>query len=215
MGTAAASNLRPVEGTERFWTSRLRWRLRGAWQWPAFALLTGADALILHLLPPIGAEIDVPLGLILASFGNLFLVGAVAPWLARRLDERERRAHPSVPDDALTPREVILDRTATTVLVVAALGLVAAGLGNRHTVVSETEATETNAELVRDYVLSRGSAEARRNLDNANTRRLAEGFFRTCVNLDDRTGAFCMYVDTKARTVRPDPDRTPNAEFAR
>jgi hypothetical protein len=204
-----------VERTERFWTSRLRWRFRGAWQWPAFALLTAGDALILHLLPPIGADIDLPLGLILASFGNLFLVGAVAPWLARRLAERDRRAHPGAAEAERLPFEVILDRTATALLVVGAVGLVAAGLGNRQTVVSETEATELNARLVRDYVLENGSEEVRRNLEIANTRRLGEGFFRTCVNLDDRSRAFCMYVDTKRRTVTPDPDRTPNAKFAR
>src|SRR4051812_17810009 len=30
---------------------RLRWRLRGAWQWPAFAVLTVVDALLVARLP--------------------------------------------------------------------------------------------------------------------------------------------------------------------
>jgi len=204
-----------VESPERFWTSRLRWRFRGAWQWPAFAVLTVADALVLHALPPIGTAIDIPLGLIVASFANLFLVGAVAPFFAKRLAERERSAHPEGREELHTPFEVILDRTASTVLVIGAFGLVAAGLGNRQTVVSETKATERNAELVRQFVLDHGNAEVTRNLDNANTKRLGEGFFRTCVNLDDRTKAFCMYVDTRAGSVRPDPDQTPNAKFSR
>lgn len=34
--------------------TRLRWRVRGAWQWPAFVLLTLADAALLHWLPLAG-----------------------------------------------------------------------------------------------------------------------------------------------------------------
>lgn len=193
--------------TERFWTRRLRWRFRGAWQWPAFAVMTVVDGLILHLLPPIGTGIDVFLGLILASFGNLFLIGAVAPWIGRKIAERDPAGSP--------PLEVVVDRTASGVLLLGAVGLVAAGLGSRPVIVSETEATETNARLVESYVARRGSEEVKRNLDSANTRRLSEGFFRTCVALDDRTKAFCMFVDTKKRSVVPDRDARPNAEVAR
>jgi len=191
---------------ERFWTSRLRWRFRGAWQWPAFAALTLADAAILHLLPPIGTGIDLFLALILASFGNLFLVGAVAPWLARRLTERQSREVAEGP-----PAEVVHDRTATTLLALGAVGLLAAGLGSRPLVVSETKATEENARLVESYVMRNGSDEVKRNLDSANTRRLSAGYFRTCVALDDKRRAFCMFVDTKRHTVRPDRDARPNA----
>jgi hypothetical protein len=191
---------------ERFWASRLRWRFRGAWQWPAFAALTLADAAILHLLPPVGTGIDPFLALILASFGNLVLVGAAAPWIARRLVERQRRERSEGP-----PAEVVLDRTATSLLAVGAVGLLVAGLGSRPLVVSETKATEENARLVERYVTREGTAEVKRNLGSANTRRLAEGYFRTCVALDDKRRAFCMFVDTKRDTVTPDRDARPNA----
>ena len=36
---------------ERVWASRLRWRLTGATQWPAFALFVAGDAVLMHLLP--------------------------------------------------------------------------------------------------------------------------------------------------------------------
>src|SRR5947207_71023 len=39
---------------ERVWASRLRWRLTGATQWPAFALFVIGDAVLLHLLPIAG-----------------------------------------------------------------------------------------------------------------------------------------------------------------
>src|SRR5882757_1538007 len=79
-----------VLGEERFWTRRLRWRLRGAWMWPTFAILTIAEGFVLHKWPPTGFRIDdVVIGAILALFGNLFFVGVVAPWVARRLIERD------------------------------------------------------------------------------------------------------------------------------
>ncbi len=194
----------------RFWTRRLRWRLAGAWQWPAFAALTALDAVILHLFPPTGGEVALVPGLILASFGNLLLVGAAAPWLARRLGER--MAHPGQPPP---PREVLLDRAATGLLCAGAFGLLAAGLASLPLVVSPTEESERNAALVRDYVEAGGTAEVRRNLDTANTKSLGGGYFRTCVALDDRRRAFCLFVDTAAHppTVRPDPNPAPNGRL--
>lgn len=188
----------------------MRWRLRGAWQWPAFGVLTVLDGLILHLLP----GFDLIPGLIIASFGNLLLVGLVAPWLARRLVARTRGQASGV--DA--PPEVIHDRTATAILAVGTVALIAAGLATRPLVVSETEATERLAAAVRDYVSVHGTDEVQRNLDTANTRQTDEaGYFRTCIALDDRTRAFCMFVDTKTEppTIVPHADQTPNQLYFR
>jgi hypothetical protein len=199
--------------TERFfWPRRLRWRLRGAWTWPLYVVMTAVDALILHELPPVGTDIAIPVGLIVASFANLFLIGAVAPWIARRLVERESRGTGSA---AAKPPEVQLDRTATALLLLAAVGLAAAGLGNRPLVVSETKATEENARLVRDYVDARGSDELKRNVETANTVRLGDGSFRTCIAYDDRRRAFCLFVDTNRHTIKRDPSTVPNNEFVK
>ena len=197
-------------GSEVFWTRRLRWRLRGALMWPAFALLTVGDGLLLHYLPPNPAGVRIIPGLIIASFANLFLIGVVAPFIARRLVQRERQAHRYEGRDPLPP-EVVLDRSATVLLVVAAIGLAAAGLGNRPVIVSETKATEENAKLVEQYVSAHGSAEVKANLQTANTKRLAEGYFRTCINLNDRSRAYCMFVNTKTKKVVKDGDSRPNA----
>ena len=197
-------------GSEVFWTRRLRWRLRGALMWPAFALLTVGDGLLLHYLPPNPAGVRIIPGLIIASFANLFLIGVVAPFIARRLVQRERQAHRYEGRDPLPP-EVVLDRSATVLLVVAAIGLAAAGLGNRPVIVSETKATQENAKLVEQYVSAHGSAEVKANLQTANTKRLAEGYFRTCINLNDRSRAYCMFVNTKTKKVVKDGDSRPNA----
>ena len=189
------------------WPSRLRWRLRGAWMWPSFALFTLADAAVLHALPPFSEGFALIPAIIVSGFANLFLVGAAAPWFARRL-----RARQGV---AAAPLEIVVDRAGTGLLAAGCAGVLAACLASQPLIVSETEATETNARLVRDYVLAHGTPEVRRNLETANTIRLGEGFFRTCVALDDRRRAFCMFVETNTRPPRisPDPNPDPNRAF--
>ncbi|HEY2600069.1 MAG TPA: hypothetical protein VGI67_00830 [Thermoleophilaceae bacterium] len=195
--------------SEVFWTRRLRWRLRGALTWPAFAIFTIGDGLLLHYLPPNTTGVRLIPGLIIASFANLFLIGAVAGFISRRLVARERRVHAQERRDPL-PAEVILDRTATILLSLAAIGLFVAGLGNRPVIVSETNATHEAAIRARNFVLAHGTPQAKDNLEDANTRRLAAGYFRICVNLNDRAKAYCMFVDTNKNTVVYDHDSRPN-----
>jgi hypothetical protein len=208
----------PVE--ERFWTHRLRWRLRGAsWLWPAFGLAVLVDAAILHYLPPVGSEqqINAPEGLnligdlIVAGFTNLFLVAVIAPWLAKRV-----AARPAPEGELQPPYDLQYGRIAAIMMAVAAFGLVVVGLGNRPLIVSETKATETNARLVQLYVMNHGSAEMKRNLETANTARLASDFFRTCIANDHRTRYWCFFVDTKVDPAKlsVDHDTRPNSLVA-
>ena len=196
---------------ERFWPARLRWRLRGATMWPAFVVLTFADGLVLHLLPPIRTGVSLIPGILIATFANLFLIGAVGPFLAGRM--RARRPGPPAPEQAA--REVLADRFGTALLAAGLLGLVAAGLATRPLVVSETEDTQANARAVRDYVLASGDDELIRNLDTANTVRLSEDYFRTCIARDDRRRNFCVFVDTSRRPVdvTRDSSAEPNSVF--
>jgi hypothetical protein len=197
-----------VDRDERFWPARVRWRLRGAWMWPSFIAVTLLDALILHLLPPIGTGVDLIPAILLATFGNLFLIGAVAPWLARRTWKRRPAAEPGAPPKAQL--EVLTDRIGTGLLMASVLGVIAAGLAARPTVVSETEDTERNAKAFRMLVLNRGDNELIRNLETANTVRLGEDFFRTCVARDDRRHYFCAFIDTSKNP--PDVDVDGSAE---
>jgi hypothetical protein len=203
-----------VRTERRFWLSRLAWRLRGATLWPAFAVLTVVDALLMDALPPARVGIDpdymtIPLGLIAAGFGNLILVGIAAPWLTRRLAQREA-AGGEEPSRARV--ELLGDRVGTALLVLGCLGVIAAGLGSRPIVVSETEETEENARLVRATILHTGDRELVRNLETANVTRLSTDFFRTCVARDDRRRFYCLLVDTGTEPpkVTKDPSELPN-----
>jgi hypothetical protein len=202
-----------VTGDERFWSARLRWRLRGAWMWPSFVGITLLDGLLLHLLPPVQTGVDLVPGILLATFGNLFLIGAVAPWLARRIWAHRPVASPDAPPRAQL--EVLTDRVGTWLLLASVAGILAAGLAARPAVISETKATEENARAVRDEILRIGDAELVRNIETANTVRLREGYFRTCVARDDRRHYFCVFVDTNKQPteVIRDPDERPNSAY--
>ncbi|MEA2346504.1 MAG: hypothetical protein QOG62_291 [Thermoleophilaceae bacterium] len=184
--------------------------MRGAWTWPAFAVLMPADALVMHLLPPIQSGFDFIPALIVSSFGNLILVGAIAPWLAGRLTVRDRVG------GGTTPREVFADKASVWLLLGGLAALIATGLGNREVVVTPTDRLERLTTAVEAYVTAHGPPEVQRNLQTANTTPLdAPGNFRVCVALDDRTRAWCMFVDAAKNppVVTPDSDRRPNAVY--
>jgi hypothetical protein len=209
-----------VSPGERFWTSRLRWRLRGATQWPAFVVLTIADGAVLDQLPPVSTTaLNFIEGVLIATFANLFLVGAVAPWLARRLADRRAAALATAgaPPPTQADREVLQDRTATALLIAGLAAVIVSGLANRPVIVSETDATEANANALTRYVERSGDDELVRNLETANTIRLGEGYFRNCIARDDRERYFCVFVDTREDPpeVVVDDSAEPNTVYNR
>jgi hypothetical protein len=200
-----------VSANERFWPRRLKWRLRGAWMWPTFAVLTIAEGVVLHELPPTGFRIpDVVIGSILALFANRFLVCAIAPWIAKRLVARDRQA-----GRERFPPEVYLDRTATALLVLGAVGVLAAGLGNIRVSTAETDALKEAGDRAEAYVNAHADPEVKQRLNGANSARLGDGFFRVCVPRIDARRQYCVFVDTREDTVRPDGDTRPNQEYVR
>ena len=191
-----------MDRDERFWPARVRWRLRGAWMWPTFIAITLLDGLIMWRLPPIGT-------------GNLLLIGAIAPWLARRTWKRRPAAEPGAPPRAQL--EVLTDRIGTGLLVASVVGVVVAGLAARPLVVSETKETERNAKAFRNFILASGDQELIRNLETANTIELGDTLFRTCVARDDRRRFFCTLIDVNEHPpkIDVDPSAEPNATYKR
>jgi hypothetical protein len=188
----------------------MRWRLRGAWMWPSFVALTLLDGLLLHHLSPVREGINLIPAILLATFGNLVLIGAVGPWLARRMWSRRTAAEPDAPPKAQL--EVLSDRVGTGLLVAGVFGILAAGLANRPTIVAETDQRERAARELFDFVTGHGDAELRRNLEASDTIRLAEGYYRSCIPDDDRERWTCFFLDatTKRTKLIRDPSALPN-----
>jgi len=205
-----------VTPPERFWKNRIRWRLRGALQWPAFVMFTLLDGFVIDRLPPIASatsdsDLSFFAGVLIATFGNLFLVGAAAPFLARRLAHRQGVGASGQPSGLTeAAHDALRDRVAPALLAVGFVATLVAGLANRPVIVSDTEATEAAGRAVLEYVRASGNDELKRNVETANLKRLGDDYFRICIARDDRERFFCFLVETDRDP--PKVDRDPSAE---
>ncbi len=177
---------------ERLWFTRLRWRMRGAWLWPAFFGLTLADGILITLLPPYGwTPPGLVGGLLLAGFANLLLLAVVAPLAGRLL--RGRR-----PD---LPRAIAFDYAGTALFCGLTLTLVIAGILHRPAVSAREDDAAALSAAVHAYVMEQAPQWAP-GLRDVVVREYAPEVFRACVPGADPTRALCLIVDTDRRPAR-------------
>lgn len=188
------------------WVTRLRWRMRGAWLWPCFALLTLVDGVLLDRLPPYG---DGPgtfvAALLLAGFVNLFVVAVLAPLAGRPLRRRRRDL----------PRMIADNYAGTALILGAAAVLLVAGLAHRPALAAERQDEAAAAARTRDYVLAEAPAEYHRRVAEMDVMRLKEDEFRSCVPGSDPRKWFCLFVSTAQQPAGAsrDPDLAPNTAY--
>jgi hypothetical protein len=193
---------------EAMWSTRLRWRLRGAWMWPAFGVFTVLDGILIHVQPIAGDGTPIVPAFLLAAFFNLLAVGVVAPmagWVIRR------RWRPDL------PRAIAHDYAGTALLVVVALGVFGAGVANRGAADAAHADFALQSAAVRRWAAATAPLAYRRNIDRADTLKLDQDFYRTCLPGPDPKRALCVYVNTDQHPagIRRDPSREPNLSFAR
>jgi hypothetical protein len=186
---------------------RLRWRMRGAWLWPTFAGVTLGDALLLHWLPLAGDGTGFIPALLLAACLNLIGV-AVLGGLGGVLLRRRR------PD---LPQVVAQDYAGTAVVLAVAGVFLAVGLVHRPEVADDRAAFAAQSAAVRRWVAAFGDPLTRAHVDRADTLRLDEDLYRTCIPQIDPRRWLCVYVDTSAAppAVRRDANRESNASLNR
>jgi 4-amino-4-deoxy-L-arabinose transferase-like glycosyltransferase len=181
---------------------RLRWRLRGAWQWPSFLALTVVDGIVLSVLPfyEPGPGGLFP-SLLLAGFANLIAVAVVAP-LAGRAVRAARRD---------LPRVVARDYAGTMLLAAIALLLVVGGLLHRPAAAAAQADRAAVALSVHDYVLSQ-EPELRDRLTALDTVQLEPKLYRACVPKHAGGRWMCLFVSTAQSPpgITRDRDESPN-----
>lgn len=190
---------------ERQWLSRLRWRRRGAWQWPAFAVLTVVDAVIVHELPLAGDRTAgwIP-ALLVAAFFNLLAVAVLAP-LAGVLVRRRRADLPAI---------VARDRAGTVALVGVTAVLLGIGLAHRSDREAHQEQLAAVSLAVRRYVAHQAPSRYRRHIEEATFVHLGD-IYRSCVPGGAAGRSLCLFVDPAQSPpgIRVDPNPAPNATF--
>jgi hypothetical protein len=191
-----------MEGVERVWHRRLRWRLRGAWQWPAFTALTLVDGIVLVVLPPYrGAPDNLFPAVLLAGFINLVAVAVLAPALGRAV----RRRRPDL------PRLIAADYAGGWLLAAIAALLLVAGLLHRSAVDADRAREQAVALAVHDYVI-RQEPGLRASLTAIDLARIEPDYYRACVPRAEAGRHLCLFVSTDQRPpgVTLDTEEVPN-----
>jgi 4-amino-4-deoxy-L-arabinose transferase-like glycosyltransferase len=196
-----------MEGVERVWHRRLRWRLRGAWQWPAFITLTLLDGLLLVVLPPYdGAPEHLFPGVLLAGFANLIAVVVLAPPLGHLL----RRRRPDL------PRFVASNYAGAAMVAVVTALIAAGGLAHRSAVQAEHGREQAVAAAMHAYVVEQ-APQYRGSLGAIDTIRIDRDYYRACIPGDDARHWFCLFVTTDQHPpgVTRDTEEVSNSEAYR
>ena len=167
------------------WT-RLRWRLRGAWMWPTFLVLTAGEAALIHALPVAGDATPVFSALLIAGFANLVVVAALAPIGGLLL--RRRRAD--------LPKLIAADYAGTTLLVAAAAGFLAAGLLHHRAVIASARERAAAVDAASAYVAHKAPVAFARNAGSVDLHGLGQHEYRACVRGPDPQHWLCVFVST-------------------
>lgn len=181
----------------------VRWRLRGAWLWPTFVVVTTLEAGLLHWLPIAGEGSGLVAGLLLAGSLNVAAV-ALLGGLGGILLRRRRRDLPKIVAD---------DYAGLAALGLVAAAFVASGLVHRPELRAEHSAFAAQSSAVRRWVEANGDRFARAHVGRADSIRIDDDLYRTCVPEPAPTDRVCLIVDTSRRPprVRRDPSRESNA----
>lgn len=204
-----AAYARTVDGGAQgwVWPRRVRWKLRGAWQAPAFVLFTLVDAVLLERLPFAGDDGPGWVGaFLLAGFLNLFVVAVVGPllglWMRRR--------------NATTPGFAARDRGGVYALAGLSALLLAGGLIHRPAIAGEQRDLSAQVAAARAYFARSAPAAYRARLPEVTTWKAGEDLYRTCLAGPDPSRQLCVYVatDQSPPGVTRDTSQVPNERLA-
>jgi hypothetical protein len=165
---------------------RMRWRRAGAWLWPSFIVLIGADAVIGHELPPAGTSESLAAAGLLALLANLLAVLL----LSRPLGMLLRRLRPDM------PKVVARDYAGTVVVVAVMCVIAAAGLANRSAIVASQRAMQDAIVRAQAWIGDRAPDQFRRNLQVVSLLAIQPGtIYRACVPNAENTRSYCVIVN--------------------
>ena len=178
------------------WLSRLRWRRRGAWLWPAFVGLIVVDAVIGHLLPPVGEKQSI----VGAALDGLVLNLICVILLSRPVGALIRRRRPDLPGP------IARNYGGTAVVVLVTVALLGAGLAHRSSITGEQQTMRDAIVRAQAFIGDRAPDQFRRNVQLIDTVAIQPGsIYRMCVPGARARRTYCVIVNTRlpfAQSVR-------------
>jgi hypothetical protein len=171
---------------------RLRWRLRGAWLWPLFVVLTLADGVIHQQLPITGDDPGSFVGGALFGGAVLNLIAIVV--LAAPLGQVVRRVRPDMP-------RVVANNYAgafTTIAITAVL--LGAGLIHRHVITNDLNDLNDATARAEAYIGAHAPAQFQKDLGRLSTYEVQPPeIYRTCATADSAADPrfYCVVVNRR------------------
>ena len=181
----------------------MRWRLRGAWLWPTFVVVTVLEMGLLQWLPIAGEGSGFIAALLLAGCFNVIAIATLGGIGGIAL----RRVRPDL------PKVVADDYAGLGALAVVGAAFLVAGLVHRPQLVADREAFARQSLAVRLWVDANADDFARAHVDSADSVLIDRNLYRTCVPGPDPKRWLCLIVDTSQDPprVRRDSSRESNA----
>jgi hypothetical protein len=167
---------------------RMRWRLRGAWLWPSFVVLSVADAVIMHSLPPAGDSESLvggwALGAVVSLLGIVLLGGALGVVV--------RRIRPDM------PRIVARNYAGAVITLAVTLAFLTAGLINHQTITSDHAALRDAAARAEAYIGVHAPVQFQKNLHVLYSSTVQAPFiYYFCATDLGHSGYYCVVVNRK------------------
>ncbi len=172
------------------WLVRLRWRLLGAWMWPAFIVFAIVDGVVGHLLPPAGTTETIVAGLLLGMTLNLLAVVVVGPLAGRLLRVRRRDL----------PLAIARNYAGTACIVLVTVAIALVGLLHHRAITQDRATLRDAAVRAAAWIGDHAPARFRADADELDSFVVQAGWvYRECATADDdRTPHFfCVVVDER------------------
>jgi hypothetical protein len=165
--------------------ARLRWRLRGAWLWPTFVVVTGLDGVIIHAWPPAGTAQNLAGGIVIAMTFNVIAVLLFSQLFGRLI--RRRRTD--------MPIEVARNYGGTAAISLITALVLGAGLAHHATLTNEQHTLRDVITRAEAFIGDRAPAPFRAMADHTDTYTIQAGqVYRTCVPNRALTRTYCVIV---------------------
>jgi hypothetical protein len=186
--------------------ARLRWRQSGAWMWPVFIVLTFADAVIGHALPPLGDAQSLGSALLVGMVLNLIVVVLLRRPFGALLRRRRRDM----------PRVVAGDYGGTVAVLGITIMLTAIGLAHRPARMAGQRDMQEATARAQAFIGDRAPATFRRDVQLISTIVVDTHVYRSCVASEDHARFYCVIVKTQepfGQSVTP-AGSEPNSMFS-
>lgn len=165
---------------------RMRWRLRGAWLWPSFVVLTLADATMVHNLPLSGDSESWVSGWLLGTVLSLIAIVLFANLFGRVV----RRLRPDM------PRLVARNYAGALITLAVTLALLAGGLIHQQVINSDSHAAQDATARAESYIGTHAPDAFKRNLHSLSVYQMQGSvIYRICAADLTETRDYCVIVN--------------------